>query len=121
MILFKVKPGSPLNIDAYNTLFPEEIQTILNQIRNTVKDAAPLAVETISYAMPSFKQNGKTLVYYAAFKKHIGFYALPSGNEAFKKELLPYKTGKGSIRFPLNKPIPFGLISKIVKFRVKEI
>lgn len=121
MIFFKVKPGSPINIDAYNALFSEEIQTILNQIRNTVKDAAPLAVETISYAMPSFKQNGKTLVYYAAFKKHIGFYALPSGNEAFKKELLLYKTGKGSIQFPLNKPIPYRLISKIVKFRLKEI
>lgn len=116
-----MNPEKPVDIDAYNALFPEDIQMILNRVRSAIKDSAPFAVETISYGMPSFKLNGKSLVYFAAFKNHLGFYALPTGNTAFKKELLKYKTGKGSIQFPLNQPIPYSLISKIVKFRVKEV
>jgi uncharacterized protein YdhG (YjbR/CyaY superfamily) len=109
------------NTDEYIGLFPENIANILKQIRKTIKQTAPKATETISYGMPAFQINGKPLVYFAAFKKHIGFYALPSGNDAFKKELQNYKTGKGSIQFPLNKEIPFNLIVKIVTFRIEEI
>lgn len=79
------------------------------------------AEESISYGMPSFKFNGKPMVYFGGFKNHIGLYALPSGNEAFQKELASYKQGKGSIQFPLNRDIPYALIEKIVKFRVAEI
>jgi uncharacterized protein YdhG (YjbR/CyaY superfamily) len=109
----------PENIDQYIKGFPNDIQGILEQIRTTIQNAAPNAKEKISYAMPAFEQNG-ILVYFAAFKNHIGLYALPSGHEAFKEELSLYKTGKGSVQFPLNKPIPYDLISQIVKFRVKE-
>jgi uncharacterized protein YdhG (YjbR/CyaY superfamily) len=109
----------PNSIEAYIAGFPEEIQVILEQIRTTIKNAAPLSEERISYGMPSFFLHGQ-LVYYAAFKKHIGFYALPSGNKAFQKELLNYKVGRGSIQFPLTKKIPYDLITKIVKFRLKE-
>jgi len=109
----------PNNIDEYIAGFPKDVQKILEQIRTTVKQAAPEAEETISYAMPAFKLQGN-LVYFAAFKNHIGFYALPTGNEAFKKELSTYKTGKGSIQFPLDKPMPLDLVTRIVKFRIKE-
>ncbi|MES2286554.1 MAG: DUF1801 domain-containing protein [Bacteroidota bacterium] len=107
------------NIDEYIAGFPKEIQKILEQIRETIKKAAPGAEETISYAIPTFTLNGN-LVHFAAFKNHIGFYPAPSGNEAFKKELSKYKGGKGTIQFPLDEPIPLNLITKIVKFRVKE-
>jgi uncharacterized protein YdhG (YjbR/CyaY superfamily) len=107
------------NVDDYIASFPVETQELLTQIRNTIKKMAPQAEETISYSMPTFKLNGN-LVYYAAFKNHIGFYALPQGNEAFKKELQEYKTGKGSIQFPIDKPLPLDLIKRIVEFRVKE-
>lgn len=107
-------------IDEYISDFPENVAIILNKIRKCVQESAPTAEETISYNMPAFKQQ-KILVYFAAFKNHIGFYALPSGNEAFQKELKVYKTGRGSIQFPLKKEIPYDLIRKIVKFRVQEI
>ncbi len=106
-------------IEEYIATFPKEIQVILEQIRSTIKNAAPQAEEKISYGMPAFFLHGQ-LVYYAAFKNHIGFYALPSGNKAFQKELLNYKVGKGSIQFPLTKKIPYDLITKIVRFRIKE-
>lgn len=89
-------------------------------MRRTIREAAPEAVETISYQMPAFKLNGKGLVYFAAFKNHIGFYPIPSGIEAFKKELSPYKQGKGSVQFPFDKPVPYGLVEKVVRFRAKE-
>lgn len=108
-----------VNIDEYIISFPKDVQKILTQIRTTIKQAVPQAEETISYGMPAFKLNGY-LVYFAAFKNHIGFYALSKGNEFFKKELSVYKTGRGSVQFPLDKPLPLGLIKKIVKFRVKE-
>jgi uncharacterized protein YdhG (YjbR/CyaY superfamily) len=106
-------------IEEYFAIFPEEVREILKKIRQTIHKAAPEASETISYQMPTFKMKGN-LVHFAAFKNHIGFYPTPSGTEAFQKELAPYKGGKGSIRFPLDQPIPYGLIEKIVKFRVKE-
>lgn len=107
------------SIDDYIAGFPKEVQVILQQIRTTIKQAVPEAEETISYAMPAFKYHGM-LVYFAAYRNHIGFYALPSGNEAFKKELQHYKTGKGSIQFPLDEPMPLDLISRIVKLRANE-
>ncbi|EQB20626.1 hypothetical protein UNSWDHB_2051 [Dehalobacter sp. UNSWDHB] len=99
--------------------FPDETQEILRAIRNVIREAAPDAVEKISYQMPTFVLNGN-LVHFAAFKNHIGFYPTPSGIEAFKQELAGYKGAKGSVQFPLNKPIPYELISKIVKYRVAE-
>ncbi len=107
-------------IDEYLSGFTKEVQVVLMQVRKTIQVASPDATETISYGMPAFKLNG-ILVYFAAFKNHIGLYALPSGNKAFEKELSQYKTGKGSIQFPLNKPMPLDLITKIVKYRVKKI
>jgi uncharacterized protein YdhG (YjbR/CyaY superfamily) len=106
-------------IDEYIGGFPAEVQEILEKIRWLIHKAAPEGVETISYQMPTFKMKGN-LVHFAAYKNHIGFYPTPSGTEAFQKELAQYKGGKGSIRFPLNQPIPYDLIEKIVKFRVKE-
>jgi uncharacterized protein YdhG (YjbR/CyaY superfamily) len=108
-------------VDEYIAKFPKDVQAVLQKIRQTIHEAAPEASETISYQMPAFKLNGKNLVYFAAWKKHIGFYATPSGNEAFKKELARYKGAKGSVQFPLDEPMPFDLIKKIVKFRIQEI
>lgn len=108
------------NIDQYIADYSPEVGEILNQIRSCIKEAAPEAQEVISYNMPAFKQ-GKVLVYFAAYKNHIGFYALPSGNMAFQQELSKYKVGKGSIQFPLNEPMPFELIKLMVAFRVEEV
>ncbi len=109
----------PTNIDKYIAGFPKDIQAILQKIRKIVKKAAPGAQEKIGYQMPTFTLNGN-LVHFAAFKKHIGFYPTPSGTEKFKKEISVYKAAKGSIQFPLDQPIPYKLITKIVEFRVKE-
>ncbi len=109
----------PSSIDEYIGVFPNDIQEILEKVRMTIQKAAPDATEKISYSMPAFEQNG-IVVYFAAFKNHIGLYALPSGHEAFQEELSKYKSGKGSVQFPLNQPMPFDLITKIVKFRVNE-
>jgi len=106
-------------IDQYIAMQPERNIVPLEKIRQTIRKAAPDAEETISYQMPAFTYHG-ILVYFAGFKNHIGLYALPTGNTAFQKELEIYKTGKGSIQFPLDKPIPYELIRKIVKFRIKE-
>jgi uncharacterized protein YdhG (YjbR/CyaY superfamily) len=106
-------------IDEYIKTFPDNVQAILQKVRQAIKETAPDAEETISYQMPTFKMNGN-LVHFAGYKNHIGLYPTPSGTEAFKKELSAYKSGKGSIQFPLDEPIPFSLIKKIVKFRVKE-
>jgi uncharacterized protein YdhG (YjbR/CyaY superfamily) len=115
-----MQASKPKNIDGYIASFPREIQKILEQVRMTIKKEAPDSEEKISYGMPAFRLHGKDLIYFAAYDKHIGVYALPSGNEAFKKELMKYKTGKGSIQFPLDRPIPFGLLAKIVQFRAQE-
>jgi len=109
------------NTEEYILQFPKDVQIILKKIRETVLKTAPNAIESISYGMPAFKLLGKPLVYFAGYKNHVGFYALPSGNEAFQKELANYKTGKGSIQFPLDKEMPWKLIEEIVKFRAKEI
>ncbi len=109
----------PKNIDEYIAGFPNDVREILRKIRMTIGKAAPDAEETIKYQMPTFTLEGN-LVHFAAFKKHIGFYPVPTGIEKFKKELSVYEGGKGSVQFPLDKPVPFDLISKIVKFRVKE-
>ena len=107
------------SIDEYIKGFPPDIQKLLQQVRATIKQAAPDAEETIKYAMPTFTLNGN-LVHFAAFKNHIGLYPTPNGIEAFKKELSLYKGAKGSVQFPLDQPMPFELISKIVKYRVKQ-
>lgn len=109
----------PENIDDYISGFPPEIQKILQQIRATIKKAAPQATETISYSMPAVKLN-EVLVFFAAHAQHIGFYPTPSGMDAFKKELSVYKGAKGSVQFPLDQPMPLKLIAEIVKFRVAE-
>jgi uncharacterized protein YdhG (YjbR/CyaY superfamily) len=111
---------SSKTIDDYIKQFPKNIQIILKKIRETIRKAAPGVEETTSYQMPAFKLNGKYLVYFGAWKNHIGFYAMPSGNEAFKHEIAKYQNAKGSVQFPLDEPIPYGLISRVVKFRVKE-
>jgi uncharacterized protein YdhG (YjbR/CyaY superfamily) len=108
-------------IDDYIQTFPKDVQHILEKMRQTIQKAAPGAVETISYQMPAFRLNGRILVYFAGWKGHIGFYPLPSGLSSFQKELSRYKVSKGSVQFPLNKPIPFNLVTKIVAFRAKEI
>ena len=110
---------SPTNIDEYIAGFPKDIQLILQKIRETIKKAAPDAVEAISYQMPTFKLHGN-LVHFAGYTHHIGFYPVPSGIEKFKAELSVYKQGKGSVQFPLDQPIPYDLITRIVKFRVEE-
>lgn len=107
-------------VEEYIKTFPEDIRNILSKIRAIIKQNAPDAVESISYGIPAYKTNGKPLVYFAGFKNHIGFYATPTGHSEFADELSKYKQGKGSVQFPLDKPIPFDLIEKIVKFRVKE-
>jgi uncharacterized protein YdhG (YjbR/CyaY superfamily) len=107
-------------IDDYISRYPKHIQDILQKIRQTIKKAAPEAEETINYQIPTFKLNGN-LVHFAAFKKHIGFYPNPSAIEAFQKELESFTIAKGSIRFPLDEPLPYRLVEKIVKFRVKEV
>ena len=110
---------APQTIDAYIAGFPEDVQAILQQIRRTIHETAPEATEAISYGMPTFKLHGN-LVHFGAFKSHIGFYPVPSGMEAFKDELAGYKQGKGSVQFPLNKPMPLDLIRRMVEFRVQE-
>ena len=107
------------NIDEYIAGFPEDIKIRLETLRQTIKKAAPDAEEVISYLMPAFKYHGM-LVFFASFKNHIGFYATPTGHAAFKKELSVYKEGKGSVQFPHNQPLPLSLVTKIVKFRVKQ-
>lgn len=107
------------NVDEYIEAFSEDIQVLLNQIREIILKNAPHAQESISYAMPAYKMNGKPLVYFAGFKNHIGFYATPAGHKEFETELAKYKQGKGSVQFPIDKPLPLELIAKIVKHRVK--
>ncbi len=107
------------DIDEYHDLFTADILKILEQLQQIIKQAAPQAIETISYGMPAFKQN-KVLVYYAVTKEHIAFYPTPNPIVHFKEELTKYQTSKGAIQFPINKPLPLPLIKKIVKFRADE-
>ena len=107
--------------EKYIAQFPENVQDILNEIRQIILEEAPEATEKIAYGMPGFYLNKKPLVYFAAYKNHIGLYATPTGHEAFKKELSAYKQGKGSVQFPLDSEIPYDLIRRIVKFRKQEL
>ena len=109
-----------VEVETYIKSFPAEVQMVLNQVRETIKANAPEATESMSYGMPAYKTNGRPLVYFAAFKQHIGFYATPTGHTKFLKDLSKYKQGKGSVQFPLDKPMPLALIKRIVVFRVKE-
>jgi uncharacterized protein YdhG (YjbR/CyaY superfamily) len=106
-------------VDEYISRYPEDVQVILQRFRDTIRKAAPKAEETISYQMPAFKQEGM-LVYFAGWKTHVGFYPVSSAIREFQKELSKYEGSKGTVKFPIDKPIPYTLISKIVKFRVKE-
>lgn len=115
----KIKSVVPKNVDEYIATFPQDVQLRLEQIRQIIKKAAPAAEELISYQMPAYKYHG-VLVYFAGYKNHIGFYATPTGHDAFKKELAVYKQGKGSVQFPHEQPLPLALINRIVKFRVKQ-
>ncbi len=107
-------------VDAYLATFPDKTKIILEHIRELIKNGASSATECIAYGMPAYKTFNKPLVYFAGYENHIGFYATPTGHSEFKTELAAYKQGKGSVQFPLNQPIPFDLISRIVEFRVQE-
>jgi uncharacterized protein YdhG (YjbR/CyaY superfamily) len=116
----KAKQSAPKNIDEYIEGFPTKVQAILNKIRATIKKAAPGSKEAMKYQIPTFINANGNLVHFAAYKSHIGFYPAPSGIDKFKEELSAYRTGRGTLQFPLDKPIPYGLITKVVKFRIKE-
>jgi uncharacterized protein YdhG (YjbR/CyaY superfamily) len=109
----------PQNIDEYIQQVPGDVQKKLQGLRQTIRENAPEAKEKISYAMPTFHQEGN-LVHFAAYKNHIGFYPAPSGIEAFKEELSPYQSSKGAVKFPIDQPLPLALIGRIVQFRVEE-
>jgi len=113
------KPQKPKDIDGYISQFPAGVQAILEQVRETIRHAAPEAKETISYMMPAFKQHG-ILVYFAAWEKHIGMYPPISGNKTLEKAIARYAGPKGNLQFPLDEPIPYDLIERIVKLRVKQ-
>ena len=115
----KKSQAAPKTIDEYIAGFPPDVRRTLKQIRSTIRKAAPAAEEAIAYQMPTFRQHGN-LVHFAAFKNHIGFYPAPRAIEEFKKELALYEGSKGTVRFPLDKPLPLGLIGRMVKFRVKK-
>jgi uncharacterized protein YdhG (YjbR/CyaY superfamily) len=110
----------PIDVDAYISGFPKKTQQLLKQVRTAIKEAAPKSEELISYAMPGYKLNGRPLVYFAGYEHHIGFYPTPTGIEPFKKELSIYKSAKGSVQFPIDKPMPLTLIKKMVKYKVAE-
>jgi uncharacterized protein YdhG (YjbR/CyaY superfamily) len=114
-----INKSTSKEIDKYIAGFPKEVQVILEKVRKTIRKAAPKAQETINYGIPTFTLEGN-LVHFAGYKGHIGFYPTPGGIEKFKKELSVYEGAKGSIKFPLDQPIPYDLISKITAFRVKE-
>lgn len=109
----------PTSIDEYISQFSEELQVLLQQMRETIAKAAPEAEECINYGMPTFRFNGN-LVHFAGFKNHIGFYPAPSGISNFAQELSPYKSSKGAVQFPLDQPLPLNLVAEITRFRVEE-
>lgn len=111
---------TPATIDDYIAAFPEEVRLVLNQVRATIQDAAPDAIESISYKMPTFNLAGRYLVYFAAFKNHLSFFGAPRNNPAFGEDLRPYESGQGTLKFPYNKPIPTDLIARITRFRANE-
>ncbi len=115
----KIDTNIPKDIDEYIAGFPAEVQAKLRKVRTTIAKAAPRSKEAIKYRLPTFVQNGN-LVHFGAFQKHIGVYAMPTGHAKFQRELTAYESGKGSVQFPIDKPIPYALIGQIVKFRVQE-
>jgi uncharacterized protein YdhG (YjbR/CyaY superfamily) len=117
----KTNQVGPTTIDAYIAGFPPDVQAILQQVRATIREEAPDAQEKINYGIPTFTLGGGNLVHFAAFKKHIGFYPTPSGIEHFKDELSAYEGAKGSVKFPLDQPIPYDLIRRITELRVAEV
>jgi uncharacterized protein YdhG (YjbR/CyaY superfamily) len=108
------------SIDEYISIFPEDVQKILEKVRTTIYEVAPKAEGTISYQIPTFKLDGKYLIYFAGYEHHISLYPIYAGNESLKKELAPYLSGKATAKFQLDEPIPYDLIKKIIKFRMKE-
>jgi len=116
----KTSQNAPSSVDNYIAGFPNAVQEILEAIRMRIRKAAPDAKETVKYGIPTFILQGKNLVHFGAWKEHVGFYPTPTGIEKFKKELSGYEGAKGSVKFPLDKLIPFALITRIVKFRVGE-
>lgn len=108
------------SVDEYIKTFPSDIQSLLEKVRATIIKKAPQAIESIAYGMPAYKTNGKPLVYFAGYKNHIGFYATPTAHSGFAEELSKYKQGKGSVQFPVNSPIPYELIERIVEYRVTQ-
>ncbi|MGQ0541820.1 MAG: iron chaperone [Blastocatellia bacterium] len=111
---------APKDIDDYFSAFPTEIQTVLQKIRSAIRKAAPQAEEAISYQIPTFRIDGKNMIYFAAFKNHVSIYPAPRGVEEFEADMAKYKGGKGTVQFPLDEKIDYGLITRIVKFRTKE-
>lgn len=109
------------NVDAYIASFPPDIQMLLDDVRATVKKAAPGASESISYGVPAYHYDGQPVLYFGGFKKHIGIYATPEAQSEFKEELADYKQGKGSVKFPLSKPLPLPLITRLVKFKMQQL
>lgn len=107
-------------IDEYIKTFPKNVQRILEKLRQTIREAAPESAETISYQMPTFKLNGRFLVSFAAWQHHIGLYPIPSGTEAFKKEISKYRGAKSTVRFPIEEPVPYDVVAQLVRFRMKE-
>lgn len=113
-------PKKPASVDEYIASFPDNVRERLIAMRNIIVSSAPHAIESISYGMPAYKIGGKPLVYFAGFAKHVGFYATPNGHAEFFEELSSYKQGKGSVQFPLDRPLPVALIERIVRFRIAE-
>lgn len=111
----------PSNIDEFIQAQPSEQRPLLESVRHAIRTAAPGATETISYGIPTFKLNGKSLLHFGAGKHHIGLYATPDGHQAFEAELAKYKRGKGSVQFPLEQPLPLDLIRRIAEYRVKQV
>lgn len=114
-------PDPPATIDAYIAAYPDDVQAKLQAIRATLREVAPTATEAIKYGIPTFVLDGTNLVHFGGYKDHIGFYPTPTGTEAFQKEIAGYKFSKGTIRFPLDKPLPLDLIRRITAFRVEEV
>ncbi len=112
------KPGA--DMDAYIRKQPKDVQPVLKKMKQVIQATAPALEPTITYGIPTFKLDGKNVVHFGGWKTHIGFYPTPSAQGAFKKELAKYERSKGTVRLPLDKPMPYGLIRKIVRFRVKE-
>lgn len=115
-----MKRAKPNDVKEYIAMFPKEAQTILKQIQSAIKKAAPGAKQKISYGIPAFTLNDRNLIYFAGFKNHTSIYPAPRGHEKFKEELSKYKGGKGTLQFPMDEPLPLGLITRIVKFKIKE-